>query len=81
MKRGPTTKRDNASRRPAAKATHEPGTAGAGGSDKGFQDRLMGMLEWLADKDPVRAARLIGDYLDDLTEELGAPKSPKPAKG
>ena len=48
--------------------------------DKGFQDRLTGMLAWLADKDPVRAARLIGDYLDDLAEELG-PKSAKPAKG
>lgn len=48
--------------------------------DKGFQDRLTGMLAWLADKDPVRAARLIGDYLDDLAEELG-PKAPKPAKG
>ncbi len=48
--------------------------------DKGFQDRLTGMLAWLADKDPVRAARLIGDYLDDLAEELG-PNSAKPAKG
>jgi len=47
--------------------------------DKGFQDRLTGMLAWLADKDPVRAARLVGDYLDDLAEELGA-KAPKAAK-
>jgi len=46
--------------------------------DKGFQERLTGMLAWLADKDPVRAARLIGDYLDDLAEEMG-PTS-KPAK-
>lgn len=49
-------------------------------ADKRFQDRLTSMLEWLADKDPVRAARLIGSYLDDLAEEL-APKSNKPAKG
>lgn len=48
--------------------------------DKNFQDRLTGMLAWLADKDPVRAARLIGDYLDDLAEELG-PTSARPAKG
>ena len=49
-------------------------------ADKRFQDRLTSMLEWLADKDPVRAAKLIGSYLDDLAGEL-APKSNKPAKG
>jgi hypothetical protein len=48
--------------------------------DQGFQDRLMGMLEWLADKDPVKAARLLREYMDDLADELG-PASPKPAKG
>lgn len=48
-------------------------------SHDGFQDKLLGMLEWLADKDPVRAARLIGDYLDDLAVELD-PKT-RPAKG
>jgi len=42
----------------------------------GFQDKLLGMLEWLADKDPVRAAKLIGEYLDDLSKEMGA----KPVK-
>lgn len=41
-----------------------------GRQPEGFQDKLLGMLEWLADKDPVRAARLIGDYLDDLAEEM-----------
>lgn len=45
----------------------------------GFQDKLLGMLEWLADKDPVRAARLIGDYLDDLASELD--KKAGPIKG
>ncbi len=44
----------------------------------GFQDKLLGMLEWLADKDPVRAAKLIGDYLDDLSEEMGGAR---PVKG
>ena len=50
-----------------------------GRSQEGFQDKLLGMLEWLADKDPVRAARLIGDYLDELAEELDA--KARPAKG
>lgn len=76
MKSNPTSKRDKPSRRPQKAAA----SAHASGEDKGFQDRLMGLLEWLADKDPVRAARLIGDYLEDLTEELG-PKAPRPAKG
>lgn len=48
-------------------------------SADGFQDKLLGMLEWLADKDPVRAARLIGDYLDDLADELDT--KTRPAKG
>jgi len=57
------------------------GDAQAAAADGGFQDRLMGMLEWLADKDPVKAARLIGEYLDDLAEELGGSLvPPKPAK-
>lgn len=47
------------------------------GDDRGFPDRLMGLLEWLADKDPVKAAKLVGDYLDDLAEELGG-ASPEP---
>ena len=51
-------------------------------ADGGFQDRVMGMLEWLADRDPVKAARLIGEYLDDLADELGGSIAPpKPAKG
>jgi hypothetical protein len=50
-----------------------------GRGQDGFQDKLLGMLEWLADKDPVRAARLIGDYLDDLADELDT--KTRPAKG
>ena len=53
--------------------------AGRAEDDKGFQERLMGLLEWLADKDPVKAARLMGDYLEDLADELG-PGAAKPAK-
>lgn len=41
--------------------------------DKSFQDRLVSMLEWLADKDPVRAAKLVGEYLDELATELTPP--------
>jgi hypothetical protein len=48
-------------------------------SGDGFQDKLLGMLEWLADKDPVKAARLIGEYLDELAVEMDGKKSP--AKG
>lgn len=47
-----------------------------GATGDGFQEKLLGMLEWLADKDPVRAARLIGDYLDDLSEEMDGKASP-----
>lgn len=64
----------------AGKARRKRGDGGAAADDKGFQDRLMGLLEWLADKDPVKAARLIGEYLDELAEELGQ-VAPKPAKG
>jgi hypothetical protein len=46
---------------------------------EGFQERLLGMLEWLADKDPVRAAKLVGQYLDELSEEMARPA--KPVKG
>jgi len=76
MSESRNTKDAGTSRRPAT------GTAGSASTpeDKGFQDRLTGLLEWLADRDPVRAARLIGDYLDDLAEEIGS-KSVTPAKG
>jgi hypothetical protein len=42
--------------------------------DQGFQDSILSMLEWLADRDPVRAASLINAYLDDLSDELGGSK-------
>ncbi|MCC6621546.1 MAG: hypothetical protein IT385_09855 [Deltaproteobacteria bacterium] len=48
--------------------------------DKSFQDRLLAMLEWLADKDPVRAAKLVSEYLDDLGSELGGGATPKGSK-
>ena len=61
------SQREKVSRRPKGKRDT--------GAD-GFQDRLMSLVEWLADKDPVRAARLIGDYLEDLAGELG-PTGPR----
>ncbi len=74
------TSRKTMSAKTTRKPKGEKAAKVAKGDDKGFQDRLTSMLAWLADKDPVRAARLIGDYLDDLAEELG-PKAPKTAKG
>jgi hypothetical protein len=37
--------------------------------DKRFQDKLLAMLEWLAENDPVRAAKLVGEYMEDLVRE------------
>jgi hypothetical protein len=48
--------------------------------DKRFQDKLLRMIEWVADRDPVAAARLIGDYTDDLMREL-AGSEPTPNEG
>ena len=47
--------------------------------ERGFQDRVLAMLEWLADKDPVRAAKLIGEYLDDLAAEVAGKPQKNPA--
>jgi len=65
MRPGPTPERETTAVRQDTDARGEAGTAA------GFQDRVIALLEWLADKDPARAASLIGGYLDDLTEELG----------
>lgn len=39
--------------------------------DKGFRDRLIALLDWVAEHDPLAAARLLAEYTDDLVEELG----------
>lgn len=39
--------------------------------DQGFQESILSMLEWLADRDPIKAASLINAYLDELSNELG----------
>ncbi len=38
-------------------------------SESAFQDELMAMLSSLAERDPMKAARLFGAFLDDLAEE------------
>jgi len=45
--------------------------------DKDLQDSILSMLEWIADRDPVRAASLINAYLDEVADEIsgGQPKS------
>lgn len=40
-------------------------------SEGGFQQSILTMLEWLAERDPVRAASIVGAYLDELAEEMG----------
>jgi hypothetical protein len=36
----------------------------------GFADRLLSMLEWVAERDPMAAAKLVLDYGDDLSQEM-----------
>ncbi len=46
--------------------------------DKGFQDKLMALLEWVAEHDPLTAARLVGDFTEDLARELSVAVNPIP---
>jgi hypothetical protein len=48
--------------------------------DQGFQESILSMLEWVADRDPIKAASLINAYLDELSEEMGVPAA-RPARG
>lgn len=48
-------------------------------TDGGFQTNVLSLLEWLADRDPSRAATLINEYLDELAEEMGGARG-APAK-
>jgi len=51
-------------------------------SDAGFQGSVLAMLEWLADRDPIRAASIINDYLDELAEEMsGGQGAPAKSQG
>jgi hypothetical protein len=38
-------------------------------SDASFRDEIVARLAWLAERDPMKAARLLGAFLDDLAEE------------
>jgi hypothetical protein len=48
-------------------------------SDSSFHSELMAMLASLAERDPMKAARLFGAFLDDLAEE--ARETPLRARG
>jgi hypothetical protein len=37
--------------------------------DSTFRDELVAMMAALAERDPMKAARLFGAFLDDLAEE------------
>lgn len=51
-------------------------------SDKRFREKLLGMLEWLAERDPVAAARLVAEYTEDLLAEVaGGGATPAGSKG
>lgn len=47
--------------------------------DERFRDRLMALLQWVADRDPVAAARLVSDFADELFEELAGGPEPTPS--
>lgn len=38
-------------------------------NDSSFRDDVVARLAWLAERDPLKAARLLGAFLDDLAEE------------
>jgi len=38
-------------------------------NDRTFRDEVVARLAWLAERDPLKAARLLGAFLDDLAEE------------
>jgi hypothetical protein len=51
-------------------------------SDTGFREKLLAMLEWLAERDPVAAARLVAEYTEDLLAEVaGGGATPAGSKG
>ena len=50
-------------------------------SDKRFREKLLSMLEWLAERDPVAAARLVAEYTEDLLAEVAGGATPAGSKG
>ena len=40
--------------------------------DKRFREQLLVMLEWVAERDPVAAARLVAEYTEELFTELAS---------
>jgi len=50
-----------------------------GREDKRFRDRLISLLEWVAERDPIAAAKLLGQYTEELVDEMG--REPEPCEG
>lgn|GEM_PF-2989674 len=50
--------------------------------DKRFREKLLAMLEWVAERDPVTAAKLVAEYAEELmTEAAGSGAAPAGSKG
>ncbi len=46
--------------------------------NKRFQDKLMSLLEWVSEHDPLTAARLVGDFTEELAREMAGDIGPVP---
>lgn len=44
----------------------------AEGQKSGFRDRLMSLLDWVAEHDPVTAARLVAEWGEEVARELAS---------
>ncbi len=46
--------------------------------NKRFQDKLMALIDWVAEHDPITAARLVGDFTEELAREMAGDLEPCP---
>lgn len=46
--------------------------------DDRFRAKLVALLQWVADRDPAAAMRLMSDFADDLFDELGPAAEARP---
>lgn len=44
--------------------------------DVSFREHLAALLAWVADRDPVAAARLVAEYAEELRAELSQAQGP-----
>lgn len=49
--------------------------------DKRFREKLLAMLEWVAERDPVTAAKLVAEYAEELMVEAAGGPTPAGSKG